>query len=353
MSVKALLRCWLGVLLMVLWTGSSTGQSAPPGVAVTAEEGLVPAGVDAIRWRRIVGLLQANSLPAASVQDCLAPVQEAIRQGLPPDPVLARIEEGAAKAVDGSALRDAVRNRLANLQSAAAMLRQAGYGARTPSHDQLMRAVTLALESGLSTDTLKAVLTRAQGGQAERVRSIVEAGETMRLSGMDEPAVGQMMVDFAERNMRRTEVIRASRFAVQQHRANVEGTRIRQQLWDGTGSGGRWGGGGSTPDAGGPGGSASRGSGPTESGGPAGAGGSAPSPGNTPAGGGGGDSRSSGGGSAADPGVQSGSGGTASSLGNARPAANGGTGGASGSTGQGAKAPSDAGAQGTTPNRGR
>jgi hypothetical protein len=63
--------------------------------------------------------------------------------------------------------------------------------------------------------------------------------------------VGQVMRDFLERNMRRTEVIRASRFAVQQHRASVEGVRIRQQLWDGAGDGSRGGRGDNTPGAGG------------------------------------------------------------------------------------------------------
>ena len=221
-----------------------------------------------------------------SAQECLAPVQEAVRQGLPIDPVLTRVEEGAAKNVEGKALQEAGRQRLVNLQSAAAVLRQAGYVSGNALHDQLMKSVTLALESGLSANTLQGVLSRAKGGQSERMRSIVEAGETMRLSGMDETTVGQMMADFTERNMRRTEVMRASRFAVQQHRAHMEGARIRQQLWDGTGMGGRWGRGanmpgafGSKSDAGGP---ADRGSGPMGSGAQSGQGGPSTSPGNAP-----------------------------------------------------------------------
>ena len=151
--------------------------------------------------------------------------------------------------MEAKALQEAGRQRLANLQSAADVLRQAGYGSRNARHDQLMKSVTLALESGLSADTLQGVLTRAKGGQSERMRSIVEAGETMRLSGMDETTVGQMMTDFTERNMRRTEVMRASRFAVQQHRPIWRGRASGNSSGTGPGTGGRWGRGANTPGA--------------------------------------------------------------------------------------------------------
>jgi hypothetical protein len=254
---------------MVIGVGVSVGQSTQPLGGPSASEIQAPPDVDAGRWQRVVGQLQANGLSLESADACLAPVQEAVRQGLPADPVLMRVEEGAAKGVDANALQDAGKQRLDNLARAAEILRQAGYDGVRTRHELLMKSVTLALESGLSADTLKGVLITAGGGQSERMRSIVEAGETMRLSGMDEGTVGQMMADFSERNMRRTEVIRASRFAVQQHRAHVEGTRIRQQLWDGTGDGGRWGGGESMPCAvgSGPGAGARMGTGPGPGGG--------------------------------------------------------------------------------------
>jgi hypothetical protein len=238
--------------------------------------------------------------------------------------------------VEVTALREAARQRLANLKKATAMLHQTGYGSRNPQHDQLAKSVTLALESGLSTDTLRAVLTQARGGQSDRIRSIVEAAETMRLTGMDEDTVGQIMADFTKRNMRRTEIIRATRFAVQQHKANVEGTRIQQQLWNGAKVGGQRGDGVNTTEAVGSGTGAGRpadrGVSPAGSGVPSGSG----------AGGGtiqGGDlPRSSGG---------------LPSQGSSSAGVEPQTGGNSGSSSQGGNAPTEAGSPVSTPNRGR
>lgn len=240
----------LAGLLTLLGTGLASGQAGPPADGRPPVDGPVPAGIDAGRWQRLVGQLNASGLAADAVGECLAPVQEAARQGLPPDAVLARIEEGLAKRVEAKALQEAGRQRLANLRRAAAVLGDTGYGSRNTRHGDLMKSVALALESGISADTLSSVLALAGGDQAERMRSIVEAGETMRLNGLDEAVVRQMMSDFATRNMRRTEVMRASRFVVQQHHAHVEASRIREQLWDGAGAGGRWGGGRGTTGSG-------------------------------------------------------------------------------------------------------
>jgi hypothetical protein len=291
-------------------------------------EALAPADVDAARWQRIVGQLKANGLSAQATRECLALVQEAVRLGLPADPVLTRIEEGSAKGVEETALQAAGRQRLANLQSAATVLKEAGYGNRCASHDQLMKSVTMALESGLSPDTLQGVLAQSKGGQPKRMQSIVEAGETMRLSGMNEATVGQIMIDFTQLNMRRMEVIRASRFAVQQQRGHVEGARIRQQLWDGSGTDSRWGRGektsgaaGARPGAGGP---AEQGSGAGGSDARSGQSGGPASPGNEPA-----NAGADGGG----PGGSSGSSGS--------------------SSGSGGNGPTEAGPQGSTPTQGR
>jgi hypothetical protein len=272
MSGNAMARFWLGTMLSILWTGLSAGDA------------IAPADVDAGLWQRVVLRLKANGLSRESIEACMRPVQEAASQGLPADPVLTRVEEGAAKGVEGTALQAAAHQRLSTLQSAATVLRQAGYVDRNAVNDQLMKSVTLALESGLSADTLRGVLALAKGGQADRMRNVIEAGETMRLSGMDAATVGPMMIDFTERNLRRTEIIRASRYAVKQHEAHVEGTRIRKQLWDGNGTGGRWGRGQNPPGAAGPGADDPvRGNGPAGSGTTSGQGRRSPSPGNEPA----------------------------------------------------------------------
>jgi len=334
--------CWLAVLLTVLWTGLLPGQSVTPGDGWAAAELPAPADVNADRWQRLVGQLKAGGFSADAARECLAPVREAARQGIPSEPVLARIEEGAVKGAQAKALRDAGRQRLASLGSAAAVLREAGYGDRNARHDELMKSTALAIESGISAEALRMLLTQEKGGQSERMRSIVEAGETMRLSGMDEAIVVRMMNDFRERNMRRAEVIRASRFAVQQHKAHVEGARIREQLWDGTGTAGRWGRGGSAP-GGGPGPGAG---GPADhGGGPAGVGGTGP--GGTGPGGSGAGGESGQGGPSVPPGGKPADAGGGGHGGGADGSGSGGT------SSQQINALSDAGSMGSTRNKGR
>lgn len=244
MNRKAIRSGWLGVLLTMLWVGLSPGQTASLRNETDRWEALVGEradGIEANRWQRMVEALKGLGFSVDSTRECLAPLQEAVRQALPLESVWTRIEEGVAKGVSAQALQDAVRQRLASLEQAAAILREAGYSGRNRRHDKLIKSLALAMESGISADSLRGILTRTEGGQYERIQSIVEAGEVMRLNGMDEATVTQMMNDFTERKMRRTEIIRAARFAMQQHSAHVEGTRIRQQLWDRSDSGGRWG----------------------------------------------------------------------------------------------------------------
>lgn len=265
----------LAVLLALRAATGAFGQA--PAVGEPTWDGLAqdcPAGLDPRRWQRLLDQLKANGLTPAAAEPCLAAAREAARDDLPAAAVVSRIEEGATKRAGAEALGQAAEQRLRHLKTAGGLLRETGFGPRSPRHDELMMSVALAMESGLSASTLQGVLAQGAGGQSERLRSIVEAGETMVLDGMDEPTIGQMMTDFTQRNMRRSEIMRATRFAVQQHNARMEGSRIRQQLWNGAGSGGRWseggaggGSGGGAGPGGGGGGYSGRGSGSSRAGG--------------------------------------------------------------------------------------
>ena len=245
-------------LVVLLALRAATGAfGQPPSADKPTWDSLAqdcPAGLDLRRWQRLLDQLKADGLTPASAETCLDSAREAAREGLPAEAVMTRIEEGASKRAGAEALGQAAAQRLQHLKTAGGLLRETGYGPRSPRHDELMMSVALAMESGLSAPTLQGVLAQGAGGQSERLRSIVEAGETMVLDGMDEPTIGQMMTDFTQRNMRRSEIMRATRFAVQQHDARMEGSRIRQQLWNGAGSGGRWSEGGAGGGSGGGGG---------------------------------------------------------------------------------------------------
>jgi hypothetical protein len=235
-----LIRNGSGLLLLALLMAPCLLGGELP-VEVASWEGLMkdsPAVLDRERWQGLVKALKGNGFSCAEARGCLEPVADAAREGLPPDAVLARMEEGAAKKAEADIMLKAGRSRLAALRTAADVLKETGYGARKTENDNLLKTVAVALESGLGAVTVKPVLARGNGGQPGRMQSIVEAGEIMRLNDMDDATVGPMLSDFIDRNLRRSEVLRAARYAVQQHSAHVDGARIRQRLWGREGAGG-------------------------------------------------------------------------------------------------------------------
>lgn len=228
-----------GSLLLCAWWGwAASGAEAPPA----------PAGIDARRWSRVCDQVMARTpSDGQAVPACLVLVLEGETLGLPAEPILARIEEGLAKEASLVALESAARQRLTALRQAKELLDTAGYVASTPPRDALLRAVARAAENGLPLATLGQVLTYGRGADCDRLRTIVETGEWLRLSGVDDDQVAVLLQDFAERNLRRMEILRAGRWALQQHRSGQEPARIRQQLWDAGGSAERRAGGGASP----------------------------------------------------------------------------------------------------------
>ena len=225
------------VMLGFLTVASTLAPVYGEPVGPATDDG-VPPGIEPARWTRMVETMRTGGYAPDTVAACLVAARETAQRGLPPEPVVARIEEGVAKKAEGNAVLSAARQRVRSMGEAAALLKEGGYASGNEAGRRLVVSVALALESGLRSETLQGVLKDAGGKQTERVRCVIEAGETMRLDGMDEETVGQLMGDFMERNLRRMEIIRASRYAVQQHHARIEGTRIRQQLWSGgTGAG--------------------------------------------------------------------------------------------------------------------
>lgn len=175
---------------------------------------------------------------AASV--CAEPtaVQQAIREGLPAESVRALIAEGQAKQVPPSELEAAAQRRLAALREAKTLLFETGY-MRCPvaQQQELMAAVGRALESKVPATALRQALKAGGGTQALRVQAAVEAGESLKLLGLDDATVEALMQDFVTRNLGRGEIVRAVQFVSQQYRAGVPGAKIREQLWSATTSG--------------------------------------------------------------------------------------------------------------------
>lgn len=222
----------IGTALAALCAAPARGQDAaadpPPGIA-------------ADRWQRWRSHLRERQFSEDDARACAAPLREAAQLGFEIEPLMLRLEEGAAKGADASALRTSVENRWRHMRTAAEILQKSNYPLDRERAPSLLGSAALALESGIEAESLVEVLSRGGGGQIERMRSILEAGETLRLNGMDEPTVRQLMLDFLDRNLRRMEIQRAVRFVAQQQLRNMEGQRIRRQLWGGNGAGWRGG----------------------------------------------------------------------------------------------------------------
>lgn len=172
-------------------------------------------------------LLLAGSVCAEPVV-----VQQAIQEGLPAAPLRTLIAEAQAKQVPAAELDTALERRVTALHTAKTMLLEAGYG-QCPAAQQQELIVTVgrALESNVPADGLRLALKTCSGARALRLQGVVEAGESLKLLGLDDATVTALMQDFAERNLGRGEMLRAIQFAGQQHRAGVAGPQIRERLW--------------------------------------------------------------------------------------------------------------------------
>lgn len=168
---------------------------------------------------------------AGQTLSCLA---EGQRQGIPATALAQRLEEGLAKNVEPPRLLAALQARSRVMVQARAMVQAARYDMVPGSAcDDLLAATGFAMESGVPAEDLAAVLRRGNGQSALRIQSVIEAGETLHLAGIDPATTRTLMNDCLDRDLRRMEVLRAVRYTVQQHRGGMDGERIRKSLWGG------------------------------------------------------------------------------------------------------------------------
>jgi|GEM_PF-2009399 len=177
------------------------------------------------------------SLALVTVGICAEPsvLQQAMQEGLPLGPFRSLIAEAQAKQVPPAELDAALQRRLTALRAAKAIILECGYGkCPAPQQQELMVAVGRAMESRVPTEALRQALKAGEGSQTMRLQAAVEAGETLKLLGLDDPTVGTLMYDFVVRKLGRGEILRAVQFVSQQYRAGIPGPTIRDQLWNNT-----------------------------------------------------------------------------------------------------------------------
>lgn len=140
-------------------------------------------------------------------------VHVAQAEHLPVECICERIEEGLAKKVDFERLLEASSARLAYLREARALVAPIlpepaeGHG---DGPKKLIVNLSMALESGLPEDMLKAVLLRNGHKRLGRMAHTVEVGESLYLAGLEIAQVQRMMTDCIDRGLSRHEMIRAT-----------------------------------------------------------------------------------------------------------------------------------------------
>ena len=223
--MKAIVIIQLALLLGLLTGPRCLAQAEAVGAGVAT-----PTAAD----------LRARGVSEAVAERVAATFRAAQQEGLPAESLHARLQEGLAKGVDAERVAAALEQRLSHLRKAGELLRAARYNdPAEPSHRDLLVSTARALESGLPADQLAPVLARGEGAAGGRMQTVVESGEALLLAGADAPTVRRFMDDCLDRNLRRMEVLRATRFSIQRFRGGMSGGDVRRALWGGDGEQGQ------------------------------------------------------------------------------------------------------------------
>lgn len=187
-----------------------------------------PAGVSASRWEHLIEHWREKPYTVAELQPCLDLLTVAGNEGLPVEAILLRLEEGAVKKVDAALLEQSAQQRLNSLRAANQLL--AGLSPRGRPCPELLPSVASALESRVPADALQRAIQLGDQMRLCRLKTVVEAGESLKLMGLDDATVAGLMEDFVRHNLCCGETLRAVRFAGEQHRSNIAGPQIREAL---------------------------------------------------------------------------------------------------------------------------
>jgi hypothetical protein len=190
------------------------------------------AGITAERWNHVLDHFREKPYTRAEIQPSLDILATASAQGLPVNGLWNRLEEGVVKRATPSVLHQQVAQRLTHLIVAHRLVMESGFtNCAAPIRQDLTDAVAQALESGLNATAVRRPLQAAAGQATARVKTAVEAGESLYLTGVDDATVGALMEDYLARGLGRGEMLRATSRAIQLHRQGLHGDQIRAALW--------------------------------------------------------------------------------------------------------------------------
>ncbi|HAS84048.1 MAG TPA: hypothetical protein DCS43_15555 [Verrucomicrobia bacterium] len=154
--------------------------------------------------------------------------------GVDLDVLTLRLQEGLAKKVDPARVVDAVGTRLGAMKQARTLAK-----AHDCTSDELEQTVGFALEAGLSGETISRLLTNGSKQRPGQLVALIDASRTLVLGGWEEQAAFGLASDFQERNLRRSEMIRAVRTLSEMGPSPSDQLpKVRARLWGGGGPSG-------------------------------------------------------------------------------------------------------------------
>jgi len=203
---------WLGCLACVMLCMSQPVYAAADNRITEFAQRCQEAGWDSATIDKLEGLLA-----------------DGVGSGLDMDILSLRLQEGLAKKADPATVVQAVGSRLGVMKQARTL---------AEAHDcpsaQLEQAVGFALEAGMSTETIGSILANGNKQRAGQLVALVDAGRTLVASGWEEKAALGLTTDFQERNLRRSEMIRAVRTLSEMGPSTADQLpMVRARLWGG------------------------------------------------------------------------------------------------------------------------
>ena len=173
---------------------------------------------------------RSSGLTVAEAEELLGPVYEAKNEQLPADCVFLKIEEGLAKGAPWKIVHDAADKRLTCLRRADAMI-LAVRGKRGGQHAHLVSHTCMALESGLSEESLSELFSMPGKFRYGRLIHVVEAGEALKLAGLTNEETLLIMNECSARNLTGAEIFRVVDVIKTGLRNGTEFDRLHSTLW--------------------------------------------------------------------------------------------------------------------------
>ena len=230
-------KCKLVVMLALAMTLCSLLSHAVAaewgGIAADAEA----SGIERGRAETVVEKLSAAGLTPEQASALFERPLALAKRGVPIHLTLSKMEEGLLKRVPYTTLKIAVETRTSAIERAYEILAGEGYDSSTEEGRALLDSSALALESGMERRSLEAAAEAGRGKSYTQLKTSVEAGETLLLSGIEQETVDAFIADCLNRNLNRLEVLRVVRFAQQKRREGLSGESLRHALWMGGGAG--------------------------------------------------------------------------------------------------------------------